>query len=82
MRLVSWLGGCYGTPSCSRRVRGVQAQLAPKAESDSPLDFPAVRKTENSSVWRRLEHFGQAIGSALVSTTRSYRAPQSSQTYS
>ena len=74
MRVMSWLGGCYGTPSCNRRVRGVQPLRAPEAENDPSEeldDFPAVWKTENCSVWRRLEHFGQAIGSPLVSTTRS-----------
>jgi hypothetical protein len=56
-------------------------------EEDEPLeDFtplpPWAAKTESCMVLFALAHFGQATFVLPFSTTRSYSAPQSSQTYS
>jgi hypothetical protein len=62
----------------------VQPQLEPEAD-DSALDLlplDGAANTDSCSVCFALWHFGQVIAWALLSTIRSYRSPQSLQTYS
>jgi hypothetical protein len=54
----------------------------PFAEGSAEFPFAGALKTESCKVCRPLSHLGQAIFVALDITICSYRAPQSSQTYS
>ena len=49
---------------------------------DALLPLAGAANTESCTVLFPLSHFGQLTMVALLITTRSYRSPQSSQTYS
>jgi len=63
----------------------VQPQLPPsegEAFADDLLPFAGAANTESWIVCLALSHFGHVIACFWLITMRSYRSPQSSQTYS
>jgi hypothetical protein len=76
---------CYRQP----QLRGVQPHEPPELgdaleldDALEPLPPLCAAKTENCTAWRRLPHCGHSTFEPFDITMRSWRAWQSSQTYS